>query len=289
MDNARNNDMFMQALKHDACMWHCLWHKAEAHAVCFMLQSINPYRIYGSYFPHIVNLTCKAILEAIRNLKNVAETAPSFEPLLDKPTTSLYEALQCDLISLIRALIYAVCTILYIAAILLIVVRFEHHLFTNNSLQALANALTGKNSNCCKMLRLYGPQHTSWLTVQSSSVKYVVRFDFKIICLSIALRLSKHFLQDLNLRTWRRTQFVLMDRKPWRCSMLFSRCFLRISVYIYLFAIKLPDPAWISAGCLIWDYDYTWRHTASTANAAYLLGQALHTASVCNSSCMTRH
>lgn len=59
-------------------------------------------------FPHIVNLACKAILEAITNLKNVAETAPNIDPTFQIPARSLYEALERDPISLIRSLIRAV-------------------------------------------------------------------------------------------------------------------------------------------------------------------------------------
>ena len=70
-------------------------------------------RLYNSCFPHVVNLACKAVVEAITRMEFSAVDADEYSPPEGPRPTSFIEALERDPIAIIRSLIRSVNVFIY--------------------------------------------------------------------------------------------------------------------------------------------------------------------------------
>ena len=115
MDNASNNDTCMKALERELRQ-HNIPFNAGDRRIRYV--KISPKitekpQLYSSNilscFPHVVNLACKAVLEAITNLKFAAENSADIQPDSYVQPETFLQAMQRDPIALLRALIRGVC------------------------------------------------------------------------------------------------------------------------------------------------------------------------------------
>ena len=90
-------------------------------------------------FPHIVNLACHAILEAVTKLKYAAENAEDYVPNDEDPVLATFEeALKRDPVATTRSLIRGVCLYIIPESAVLSSHRFSHHHSNTNILQTFS-------------------------------------------------------------------------------------------------------------------------------------------------------
>ena len=90
-------------------------------------------------FPHIVNLACHAVLEAVTKLKYAAENAEDYVPNDEDPVPATFEeALKCDPVATTRSLIQGVSLYIIPESAVLSSHRFGCHHSDANILQTFS-------------------------------------------------------------------------------------------------------------------------------------------------------
>jgi len=73
-------------------------------------------------FPHIVNLSCKAVLSAITSMEYAADNAPNYVPhgIAPHRSATFLDSISHDPIAMVRTLVRVVCSMFYICLVLLV-------------------------------------------------------------------------------------------------------------------------------------------------------------------------
>lgn len=106
MDNAANNNTFMEALERDMRRRQIPFKRSErriryGHTTIF---NFTTFSFSLRCFPHVVNLACQTVLKAITNIALAAEVAEDFVPATSNSTT-FAEGVSRDPIAVLRSLI----------------------------------------------------------------------------------------------------------------------------------------------------------------------------------------
>ena len=117
MDNASNNDTFAEVLEQELKSRQIPFNRFERRIRCaFSLKKIRFLIAKNRCFPHIVNLACKAVLQAMTKLDFAAETAADYIPTAASPETFIEALVSRDPIAILQSLIRSVSTIYLFSA-----------------------------------------------------------------------------------------------------------------------------------------------------------------------------
>ena len=80
------------------------------------------YCLFSRCFPHIVNLSCKAVLSAITSMEYAADNAPNYIPhgIAPHRSATFLDSISRDPIAMVRTLVRVVCNMFYICHVLLV-------------------------------------------------------------------------------------------------------------------------------------------------------------------------